>query len=169
MHGRRWFFRPVGLDGDAGGNEQECGNTSQEKNSQNSARPQEETNWHKIIWEDFLPNALTIGVPYEIFWHLNPTKLKPFQTAFENKRKLRDEENWIVWGTYGISALSVVLDSAFSKNSQAKFVEKPVYQQAKENNGELTEEEKIQQTEQLFMQLRLMESNYNLNHKGDSK
>lgn len=68
-----------------------------------------------------------------------------------------------------MSALSVVMSNAFSKNSQAKFIEKPVYQQVRENTGELTEEEKIRQTEQLFMQLRLMESNYNLNHKDDSK
>lgn len=108
-------------------------------------------------------------MPYELFWHLNPTKLKPFQTAFENQRKLRDEEQWIYWGTYAMSALSVVMANAFSKNSHAKFVEKPIYQQVRENTGELTEEEKIRQTEQLFMQLRLMESNYNLNHKDDSK
>lgn len=116
-----------------------------------------------------MPNALTIGVPYEVFWHLNPTKLKPFQTAFENKRKLRDEENWLVWGTYGMSALSVVLASAFSKNSQAKFIEKPVYQQIKEDNRELTEEEKKRQIEQIFAQLQIMATNYNLNHKGDSE
>ena len=169
MHGRRWFFRPVGLDGDAGGNESERGNTDQETSTKNSTRPQEETNWRKLIWEDFLPNALTIGVPYEVFWHLNPTKLKPFQTAFENKRKLRDEENWLIWGTYGMSALSVVLASAFSKNSQAKYVEKPMYQQVRENTGELTEEEKKRQTEQIFAQLQIMATNYNLNHKGDNK
>ena len=108
-------------------------------------------------------------MPYELFWHLNPTKLKPFHTAFENKRKLRDEENWITWGTYAMSALSVIMANAFSKNSQAKFIEKPVYQQVRENTGELTEEEKIRQTEQLFMQLQLMESNYKLNHKGENK
>lgn len=89
--------------------------------------------------------------------------------AFENQRKLRDEENWLIWGTYGMSALSVVLAGAFSKNSQAKFVEKPVYQQVRENTGELTEEEKKRQTEQIFAQLQIMATNYNLNHKGDSK
>ena len=68
-----------------------------------------------------------------------------------------------------MSALSVVLASAFSKNSQAKFVEKPMYQQIKENNGEITEEEKKRQTEQIFAQLQIMATNYNLNHKGDSK
>ena len=114
-----------------------------------------------------LPNALTIGVSYELFWHLNPTKLKPFYTAFENQRKMRDEENWIVWGTYAMSMFSTVLASAFNKNSQAKYIEKPVYQSAKEN--QITQKEKEQKIEQLFMQLQIMETNYNLNHKNDSK
>ena len=103
-----------------------------------------------------------------MFWHLNPTKLKPFQTAFENQRKIRDEENWLTWGTYAMSMFSVVLANAFSKNSQAKYIESPIYQQAKENK-KITEEEKKNQIEQLFMQLQIMETNYKLNHKSDSK
>lgn len=112
---------------------------------------------------------MTIGVSYELFWHLNPAKLKPFKTAFENKRKLRDEENWLSWGNYGMSALAVVLSSAFSKNSQVKFMEKPVFSFAKEQQTPMTNEEKIRKTEQLFMQLQLMEANHKLNHKHDSK
>ena len=168
MHGGRWFFRPVGSDGDDGRNEQERRRTDQEKNSESSPRPQEEINWHKLIWEDFLPNALTIGVPYELFWRLNPTKLKPFYTAFENKRKMRDEENWLYWGTYGISAFTVVLANAFSKNSQAKYVEKPIYQQLTNKSEQLTEQEKIEQTKQLFMQLQIMQVNHK-STKGKDK
>ena len=163
MHGRRWFFRPVGLDGDDGGNEQERGNANKKENSENSTRPQEEINWHKLIWEDFLPNALTIGVPYELFWRLNPKKLKAFQIAFENKRKIRDEENWISWGVYGMSALSVVLGNVFSKNS--RYVENPFLQSLKNKTKILTEEEKEQKTKELFMQLSIMESNYKMSKK----
>ena len=112
---------------------------------------------------------MTIGVPYELFWHLNPTKLKPFYTAFENKRKMRDEEQWLYWGTYGMSALSVVLENAFSKNSKAEYIQKPVYQTESKNNEQITKEEKKQKTEKLFMQLILMEANFNLNHKSDRK
>lgn len=115
-----------------------------------------------------MPDALTIGVPYDLFWHLNPTKLKPFYTAFENKRKIRDEENWLTWGTYAMSMFSVILANAFNKNSQAKYIENPIYKQAK-NNGQLTEEEKQKQIEQLFMQLQIMETNFKSNHKDGSK
>ena len=110
---------------------------------------------------------MTIDVPYELFWHLNPTKLKPFQIAFDNKRRMRDEENWLYWGTYGMSALSVVLANAFSKNSQAKYVEKPIYQQIVNKKEKLTEEEKIEQTKQLFMQLQVMQSNHKDKKNGD--
>lgn len=145
MHGRRWFFRPVGLGGNDGGNESECGSTDKEENSENSTRPQEEIDWHKLIWEDFLPNALTIGVPYELFWHLNPKKLKPFYTAFENKRKLRDEENWLYWGTYGLSALQTVMShfgaGLSGKKSDVEYIKKPMYQEIANKDRELTEEE----------------------------
>jgi hypothetical protein len=112
---------------------------------------------------------LTIGVPYELFWHLNPTKLKPFYTAFENKRKMRDEENWLTWGTYAMSMFSTVFASAFNKNSQAKYIDKPMYQQVNIKTEKLTEEEKKQKTEQLFMQLQIMGANHKLSKKDGSK
>lgn len=54
---------------------------------------------------------------------------------------MRDEENWLIWGTYAMSMFSTVLASAFSKNSQAKYIEKPVYQEMANKDKELTEEE----------------------------
>lgn len=50
----------------------------------------------------------------------------------------------------------------------SKYIEKPIMQTI-ENDGnknrELTEEEKREQTEKLFMSLRLMEVNFNATHK----
>lgn len=62
-----------------------------------------------------------------------------------------------------MSALSVVLSNAFSKNSKAEFIEKPILQNLKTISKELTEEEKKRQTEQLFMQLMIM----GVNHKNN--
>ena len=163
MYGGRWFFRPIGSDGDVTRNEQGHRRADKEEAEKSSARSQEEANWHKIIWEEILPWALTVDVPYELFWHLNPKKLHPFYTAFENKRRLRDEENWFVWGTYGMSAFATILASAFSKGSNAKFIEKPLYKSSAEVKAEaLTEEEKIKQTELLFMKLEIMGANHKL-------
>ena len=113
---------------------------------------------------------MTIGVSYELFWHLNPTKLKPFYTAFENQRKMRDEENWLYWGTYGLSAFQTVIShfgaGLSGKKSDAKYIEKPIYQQIVNKKEELTEEEKIEQTKQLFMQLQIMGANHKSTQKN---
>lgn len=108
---------------------------------------------------------------YELFWHLNPTKLKPFYEAYKIKKKMRDEEVWLFWGTYGYSAFETVMAhfgaGLAGKKSKAKYIDKPIMQKMEENNVELTEEQKKEKTEQLFMQLRLMEANFNLNHKDN--
>jgi hypothetical protein len=115
---------------------------------------------------------LTIGVPYELFWHLNPKKLKPFYTAYENKRKIRDEEMWIWVGAYFKSAFETVIAhfgaGLSGKTSQAKYIDKPIYKNIS-NNKELTEEEKIKQTKELFMQLSIMEANFNSRKKNGKK
>lgn len=120
-----------------------------------------------------MPNALTIGVPYELFWRLNPTKLKPFYTAFENKRKLRDEESWLYWGNYGLSALQTVMShfgaGLSGKKSDVEYIKKPIHRQENNKAEELTEEEKKQQTEQLFMQLQIMGANHKLSKKDSTK
>lgn len=91
-----------------------------------------------------LPNALLCGVSYELFWHLNPTKLKPFYKAFELKRKLEDEQAWMYWGNYGFSALETVFAhfgaGLAGKSSQAKYIEKPRLAEIIENQN-LTQEE----------------------------
>ena len=50
-----------------------------------------------------------------------------------------------------------------------KYIENPVSKQIVDNYKELTEEEKRRKTEELFMQLELMETNFNMNKKDDSK
>ena len=64
-----------------------------------------------------------IGVPYELFWKLNPRKLKPFEAAY--KMKLDREQDMInakAWvnGLY----VQMAIGSCFSKNS--KYPESPL-------------------------------------------
>lgn len=61
-------------------------------------------------------------VPYEIFWHLNPRKLKPFEKAYELEMEAKQNaENLKAWlnGLYNQNAVA----SVFSKN--AKYPKKP--------------------------------------------
>lgn len=61
-------------------------------------------------------------VPYEVFWHLNPHKLKPYEKAYEMEMESRQNamnlEAWL-HGLYNQNAVA----SVFSKS--AKYPKKP--------------------------------------------
>lgn len=178
MYGGRWFFRPIGADGNAGGNEQ--GNRreleSETETAKETDRPQEETDFHKIIWDNYLVGALAIGVPFDLFWHLTPVKLESFYKADELKRKRRDEEMWFQ-GLYFKSALECTVCNSFlwrGKNSEpSRYVEKPFLQQSINTNAtednQLSNDEIKKKTEQLFLQLQIMATNHNLEKKQQQK
>jgi len=68
-----------------------------------------------LIYKIWLPQSLTIGVGYELFWHLNPKKLEPFRASF---KQIQDEKfatmNYSSWlnGIYVGKAIS----ASFNKN-----------------------------------------------------
>lgn len=71
------------------------------------------------ILENILPNALMIGVPYDLFWGLDPKSLTPFIKAFSLSQKQRDYEMWMQ-GRY----IQLAIGSNLSK--QCKYPEKPL-------------------------------------------
>lgn len=84
---------------------------------------------------------MAIGVPYDLFWHLNPTKLESFTDAFELKRKMRDEENWFI-GLYVESAVRTAIDRSFNgKKATSKYIDEPILQTLGADDG-LTQEER---------------------------
>lgn len=70
--------------------------------------------------EEVLPNALMIGVDYELFWELNPKTLAPFIKAFSLKQKYDDTVAW-QHGYYVLSAIAC----SFGKNK--KYPDAPVF------------------------------------------
>lgn len=118
-----------------------------------------------------LPHCLAIGVPYNTFWHLTPKKIKAFEKAYELQRKIEDEKAYMQ-GIYTLKALEVALShlaSGFSKQkSNAKYFEEPLLS-CKNNNGELSEEEKQRQREAFVAMLETMKTNFELNHKKKEK
>lgn len=72
----------------------------------------------KHINEDLLPNALMIGVNYELFWTLDPNTLAPFIRAFELKQEYDDRVSWNN-GVY----VRLAIVSAMNKNQ--KYPTKP--------------------------------------------
>ena len=72
------------------------------------------------VW---LPQALTIGIPYETFLILNPRTIKPFVKAFNDKKEEeRATINYTAWlnGIY----VSKAIGACFSKNF--KYPDKPI-------------------------------------------
>lgn len=71
------------------------------------------------ITENILPQALMIGVEYDLFWTLNPKSLNPFVKAFELEQKQKDSENWQL-GMY------IKLAVGSSLNAKIKYPKEPL-------------------------------------------
>lgn len=88
-----------------------------------------------------MPDALTIGVPYETFWHLVPNDLVAFYKAYKQKEIMRDKEAWQILGTYGISAFIFAIDHCLNgKKASFEYIKEPIMGKLFENEN-LTEEE----------------------------
>lgn len=75
-----------------------------------------------------------------------PKELEPYNKAHKNKIMEQDYLQHMWWGSYGISALIVAIDTCFSnKKSNVEYVKEPILSKAFENDN-LTEEE-IQEKE----------------------
>lgn len=94
-----------------------------------------------------------------------PADLEPYEKAYRLQLQQQDSQLYAM-GMYALSAVSVAIEHNFAANkTKSKYIEKPFLQEIekkKKENKELTDEEKKQQTEQLFMQLRIMGANFNL-------
>ena len=86
---------------------------------------------YDVIIDDLLPQALLIGVDYNVFWELNPKTLKPFHKAFVLGQELDDANAWSS-GLYIRMAIASVMDSKSKypeKPFHSKYVKKPMTQE----------------------------------------
>lgn len=60
------------------------------------------------------------GVPYELFWHLNPAKLQPFKEAYQKKLEIDNQNAWLQ-GQYIRLAVGSILDG-----KKCKYPETPI-------------------------------------------
>lgn len=81
-----------------------------------------------------LPNALMMGVDYELFWTLNPKSLSPFIKAFSLKQKYDDATAWR-------NGLYIRLAVASCFNKSAKYPTKPMSHNGEDENRPMTAEE----------------------------
>lgn len=111
--------------------------------------------------KEWLPYALSIGIQYSDFWHMNPRRIKAFAKAYENKKLMIDEALWMN-GIYIISAIN----TAFAdKKHKAEYIKKPLLQGIETHQEEALTEEQIKEREnhKLAMSLKIMQVNWELN------
>ena len=95
-----------------------------------------------------------------------PNELRAFYKAYKNKQRIKDEETWMWWGNYGLSALIVAIDRCFGgKKSKAEYIKEPILSQTFKDDG-LTEEEKQKQRELFVAKLQVTQTNFELSKKG---
>lgn len=109
----------------------------------------------------------------EEFFDSTPKELHCYIEAENMAAKRRDEELWHL-GMYNMSAFSVALSKALSgKKSKAKYMEEPLYnkvaEKQKEEEENLTEEQKEVERSKLLTALMTMQANFELKHGGGDK
>ena len=107
-----------------------------------------------------------MGVTYERFMDSCPKELEPYVKAHNNKIMEEDYLQHLWWGNYGLSALIVAIDRCFrGKKSKFEYIKEPILSKTFENDV-LTEEEIQKQRELFVAKLQVMQTNFELNKKG---
>ena len=76
------------------------------------------------------------GVPYDLFWHLNPTELKPWRDAYDEKNRANDVLAWNI-GRYVMEAIA----SCFGDHT---YTDKPYSLKDNVEQQGLTDKEKFE-------------------------
>lgn len=109
-----------------------------------------------------MPEAIKCGVPFDIFWKLNPKKFKRYSTFFiENYRHQQKEIDLRGWinGEYVMAAIG----GAFKPNSYPK---KPRLEASVSTGSEKPTEEQIQKERDAFVaRLLVMQANHDTANK----
>ncbi len=97
---------------------------------------------------------------------MNPRILEPILEGYKLKRKIIDENQWLLGG-YIFEAVSIALGNMAKKRGQKpdnyfEEIKRPALQSINTNNGELTEEEKQKRLDLLVAGLRVKQANFEL-------
>lgn len=124
--------------------------------------------------EDILPFWMlctkSYGYTAEFLCWVCPAYVEPYIKLYELEQRKVDETAWLN-GLYTYRATLTAIENAFSgKKSKLKYEEKPLSQQAKEEKGEMSHDEKMSKVKALFTRLQILQTNYEISHpKGGSE
>lgn len=110
---------------------------------------------------------MAIGLSKEEFYHSTINDLLDYDEAYRLRRKIEDEQA-LYLGRYFYEAVSTALANAFSKKGSKpiQYRSKGMIQEMEESNRPLTEEEKIEQTNNLFAMLGEMQARFEASKGG---
>lgn len=113
---------------------------------------------------EWLPDALAIGISEELFWTLNPHRLKAYVKADEIRRERQDEEMWRMGLYVNRATLASTENVLAGKKASITYFEEPLLATAKKEAEEvaLTEEQQMKQVEALFTSLSVLATNSKL-------
>lgn len=97
---------------------------------------------------------------------MNPRILEPILEGYKLKRKIIDEDHWLLGG-YIFEAVSIATGNIFRKKGQKPqsyfdVVKNPSLNSVKSNTEELSEEEKQKRRDVLMASLRIRQANFEL-------
>ena len=106
-----------------------------------------------------------MGISEELFWSLNPHRLKPYLEAEKLRQQQRDTEMWRM-GIYVFDGVRAAVENVLNgRKSKLKYMEEPLFLKAEKQSIELSEEEKVRQAENIMLQLAVMSANSKLGKK----
>lgn len=88
--------------------------------------------------------AFAMGISAEEFKHMTPYKLECCLKGHKINRQMRDEEMWLWFGNYGLSAVSVAIKHCFAgRKAKSKYIEKPIFEEETKSNGYKESQEEV--------------------------
>lgn len=107
-----------------------------------------------------------MGYSYWEFWDMNPKILEPILEGYKLKRKIIDEDQWMLGG-YIFEAITIALGNMAKKKGQKprnyfEEISKPALHKIDEKDVEISEEEKQRKLDLLMAGLRVRQANFEL-------
>lgn len=92
-------------------------------------------------------------------------KLEKCFDGFKLARERKDNEMWLWFGTYGISAFSFAIDHCINGNkAKTEYLEHPLLG-GKDNDGEMSEDEIKRKREAFVLKMQTMKANFDIEHQ----
>lgn len=123
---------------------------------------------------EVMPYYLAMGISEEQFWTMNPHRFKPYKEAYRLKRRQIDEQQFYL-AQYMFEAISTALGNInFGKhkkshNYMGDMRKDPILESARYSSGNITDEERIEGTKELFSQLEGLKSAFERNNPSSNE